>query len=539
MRPRTVFEALAEIAGEHDGAGDAHMLVVPVLSDDLESRRDLLTEVAEFLGGVMLDVTAGAYDHDGDAYDDPLLRGAVQEALSFDRPGGRIEITLVYEAGQLEVQLTSRGRIVTVPSPAEVQLMAIARALFDPRLQDHELAMMLYDETTFDDSSQQAVLTMLTGLGRQAGLRLGSVRTLVPLIRTGGIDRRRHCQLHRGVRYSLTDDEIVRRNPARHLVDTVRKLTASRTQPLVLFLGAGFSASSGMPVGNSVRNKAIRRICQLPDVNDGLDDAALATALYRFAGASGRNLLSERELAIGEEEFVRTLTLEQAARIERDAFEVTVPQTIWDLQKDHNDRLRAPAVVLGDAVHAVHRLIEDGRRVVIVAVNFDELVEHEHRDALDIAVSDGDFERLAPILEAMRMGGDHPEGRVPLLKLHGTINEPESCIVTDEQTRSGISAAKTDALMALVSEMPEKQWVQWVYVGASMRDIDLDLVFGRREFNEAVSERWVAPWLEESVTRFVYSKNRWWAGRGQTVLERTVTESADAFMMSLADEWPG
>lgn len=538
MQPRTVFEALAEIAGEHDQANDGRMLVVPVLSDDLESRRNLLAEVAEFLGGVMLDVTGGTYDSDTPAFDDPLLRGIVAQGLTFDRPGGRIETELVYDSGRLDVHLRSGARAVTVPSPAEKQLMAIARALFDLRLQDHEFAMLLYDETTFDETSQQAVLTMLTGLGRQEDLRLGAVRSLVPFIRTGGLDRERHCQLYRGVRYSLSDDAMIRRNHDRHLFDTVRVLTAKRPQPLVLFLGAGFSASSGMPVGNSMRNKTIRRICWLNDVNDGLSDEALATALFRFAGATGRNLLSERERDVGEEAFARTLTLEQVARIEREFFDVAVPQTISDLQRDHNERLNDPHVRLGDAVYALHKLIDDGRRLVVVTVNFDELVEHDHRDVLDIAVNDDDFERLTPVLAAMRDGETHPSGRVPLLKLHGTINDPESCVVTDEQTRSGISPAKTHALMSLVSDLPPKQRTPWVYVGASMRDIDLDLVFGRREFNESVSERWVAPWPEESVRRFVYSKNRWWVGRGESVVGRTVTETADAFMMALATEWP-
>ncbi|HEX8121866.1 MAG TPA: SIR2 family protein [Solirubrobacteraceae bacterium] len=538
VKPQTLFEALAEIASEHDHADDDHLLVVPVLSDEVESRRDLLAEVAEFLGGVLLDLTAGDYDAEIAAYDDALLRGTVEQSLSFDRPGGRIETQLSYAAGRLDVQLQSRGRTVTVPSPAETQLMAIARALFDERLRDHELALVLYDENTFDETSQQAVLSMLTGLGRQSDLRLGATRTLVPFIRSSGLDRDRHCQLYRGVRYSLAGDSMIRRNRTRHLFDTVRKLTAARPQPLVLFLGAGFSASSKMPVGNSVRNTTIRRICQLNDPHDGRTDEDLAAELFRFANAPGRNLLSEREKDIGETEFARTATLEQAARIERDVFEVVVPQTISDLQERHNARLADPTFRLGDAVYGLHQIIEAGRRVVLVTVNFDELAEHDHRDALDIAVDDDDFTRLASILGAMRQGGAHPDGKIPLLKLHGTINRPETCVVTDEETRSGITPPKTEALMSLVRNLPEGERIPWVYVGASMRDIDLDRVFGLREFNESVSERWVAPWPEGSVRRFVYAKNRWWAGRGESLLDRTVTETADAFMITLAEQWP-
>lgn len=538
MKPQTLLETLAEIAAEHDRHSSGDLLVIPVLSDELESRRDLLAEVAELLGGVLLDVTGGGYDQEIAALDDALLRGTIEGDLSFDRPaGGRSEIALTYSAGRLDAALRSRGRLVTVPSPAETQLMSIARAMFDERLIDHEMAIVLYDENTFDDASQRAVLNMLTGLGRQTGMRLGAARTMVPFIRSSGLDRERHCQLYRGVRYSLTGDTIIRRNRSGHLVDTILKLTAARPEPLVLFLGAGFSASSQMPVGNSVRNTTIRRICGLPDIHDGLTDAELAATLYRFANEPGRDLLSERETDIGEAEFARTATLEQVARIERDLFEVAVPQTILDLQHRHNERLADVHFRFGDAVYALHRLIDARRRLVIVTVDHDELAEHEHGDVLDIAVDDDDFRRLVPILADMRKGGDHPDGKIPMLKLHGTLNRPATCVVTDEQTRSGITPAKADALMALVQNLPPNQRVPWVYVGASMRDIDLDRIFGAHEFNQSVSERWVAPWPEDSVRRFVYAKNRWWAAAGETLLDRTVTETADAFMNALDDQW--
>jgi hypothetical protein len=110
-------------------------------------------------------------------------------------------------------------------------------------------------------------------------------------------------------------------------------------------------------------------------------------------------------------------------------------------------------------------------------------------------------------------------------------------VATDDVTRSGITPPKREALMQLVRDVPEGSHVPWVYVGASMRDIDLDGILGQREFNESVSERWVAPWPEMSVYRFVYTKNRWWAAQGQTLLSRTVTETADAFMNALASGW--
>ena len=230
------------------------------------------------------------------------------------------------------------------------------------------------------------------------------------------------------------------------------------------------------------------------------------------------------------------MTLEQAARIERDLLEVPVPRTVTDFQARHNHRVQITHFRFGDAVYALHQLVDDRRRLVLVTVNFDELPEHGHHDLLDIAIEEDDFARLTPILAEMRKGAEHPEGKVPLLKLHGTINVPETCVVTDTETRSGITPAKREALMSLVTDLPEGHMIPWVYVGASMRDIDLDRIFGAREFNESVSERWVSPWPEDSVRRFINGKNRWWTAR-QTLFDRTVTESADSFMQALAEGW--
>jgi|GEM_PF-886963 len=536
MKPQVLFEALAEIAGEHEQNPSDDLLVVPVLTDELETRRDLLGEVAEFLGGTLLDVSSGLYDQPIGAYDDPALRGAVGAGLSFQHPGGgRSEISLSMVDGKIESTLRSRGRVVTVPSPAETQLLAISRALFVERLAEDELAILLYDEKLFDDDTQAAVLNMLTGLGRQARIRLGGVRTLVPLIRSTGLDRARHCQLHRGVRYSLNGRELVRRHVASHLDDTIRKLIVPRPQPLVLFLGAGFSASSNMPVGNSVRNDTIRRICQIAD--DGHSDEQLAATLFRFATAPGRSLLTNDEIELGEDRFANSVTLEQVVRIEKELFEESVPRTIQSLRQHHNNIIGDSSTRFGDAVYALHRLIQQKRNLILVTVNFDELAEHGQNDAVDIAVEDSEFAALVPILSGMKSGGKHPEGKIPLLKLHGTINSPETCVAADDQTKSGISPQKAQALMALVTDLSAEQRLPWVYVGASMRDIDLNRIFGANEFNDFVSERWVAPWPEASVQRFIDSQNRWWKALGQSLFDRTVTETADAFVSVLAEMW--
>ncbi len=540
MKPQTLFAALTEIAAEHEAHSADHLLVIPTITDDMETRRDLVAEVAEVLGGVLLDAINGGYEGPVRAYDDPVLRGDVQQSLTFEHAqgGGRTETELVFDGEHVDVHLHVRGRKVTIPSPSEARLMGVARALFDIRLVEAELAILLYDEKTLDGDTQLALLSMLAGLGRKPDVRLGGVRTLVPLMHATSLERERHCQPRRGVRFSLIGSELVRRNPTDHMDLTIRRVTAEREQPLVLFLGAGFSASSGMPVGNSVRNSAIRRILEMPDEDDGLTDEELARMLWEHVNRPPTyDLLSPLEKHHGEDVFARNATLEQVARIEAELLDVGVPPSIRELQEHHDRRVEDASYVFGDAIYALHRIIDSGRRLVIVTVNFDELVEYGHADQLDIAVDDDEFERLAEILAEMRGGGDHPDGKVPLLKLHGTISRPETCVVTDRQTRSGITPAKDRALRALIEDLPVDARAPWVYVGASMRDIDLDVVFSAHEFNSSgVNERWVAPWPEESVRRFVETKNRWWAAR-ESLLSHTVTETADAFMTALADQW--
>jgi hypothetical protein len=537
MKPQGLFEALARVAREHEeSAGSDRLLVIPILTDELESRKDLLREVAEFLGGTLLDVSGNDFHETVAGYEDPVLQGVVEQELTFDRPGvGHARVAMSLGDGQADAKLFIQENEVAAPSKAESKLLAIARSLFDARLKEDELAILSYEENAFDEPTQRAVLSLLTGLGRQDGLTLGGVRTLIPLIRASALNPARHCQLYRGVRFSITDAELIQRNPPQHLFGVVRKVTADRPPPPVLFLGAGFSVSSGMPIGNRMRNLAIQRICEITDIAD-LSDEELGCRLFRYGQENG--LLAPRETSISEEEFARQATLEQAIRIERDAFAVPITDTIKYLQQHHNGLLADGAASLGPSVLSLQSIIRRRPRLVLVTVNFDELVEYDCDEFLDILVDDTEFDAAKETLMRMAGGESHPENRVPLLKLHGTINRPETCVATDDATRSGISRAKDEALRGFVESVPVDHRAHWVYVGASMRDIDLNATFTAQAFNTKVSEYWVAPWLERSVAEFVYSKQRWWVSRGEPLLDRVVTETADSFARVLEEKWP-
>lgn len=535
MRPADLFSVFAKIAAEHEAASpDGPSQVIPVLVGALESPRELLEQAAELLGGILLDVTSGSFAGAIAAYDDSGLRAEVETALSSSRPRTRIDLELSYTDGEIDAQLKRNGTLSTVLSAADEELLAVARSLFDERLMRCEMAVMLLSENSFDRDNRQRVLRMLTGLAGRPDLRLGAARTLVVFIQSDELSVPLHCQPKHGIRFSLIGDRLVRRNPSEQMGDTVRKLVVPRPQPLVLFLAAGFSVSSDMPVGNGLRDEAIKRICEL-DPADPRRDEELALVLFEYAKSGGRTWLSTRELGLSPEEFARTLTLEQVGRIESESLDVPIPPVLTELRQLHDTRLSS-GDPLGQAVYELDRIIERGVRLVLITVNFDELIEHHHPDKLDIAVSDADFVDLAPILKTMRDGGDHPNGKIPLLKLHGTISQPETCVVTDKQTRSGVSEAKQNALLALISGLHSGSAIRWTYVGASMRDIDLTHVFSLGPFTHGVNERWVAPYLEPSIEHFVANTQRFWTGR-ENLLSRTVTETADAFLAELATRW--
>jgi hypothetical protein len=126
------------------------------------------------------------------------------------------------------------------------------------------------------------------------------------------------------------------------------------------------------------------------------------------------------------------------------------------------------------------------------------------------------------------------EADVPLLKLHGSIEREETCVVSDEQTEAGIGRGKLRAIRALYSEHKR----MWVYVGASMRDRDLLTVFRDSDFASGTDEVWVAPFLTNTVEDFANSRWAIWKRRDlRTVDERFISETADTFFQALRAAW--
>ena len=173
-------------------------------------------------------------------------------------------------------------------------------------------------------------------------------------------------------------------------------------------------------------------------------------------------------------------------------------------------------------------------RVILAQVNFDCLVEHNSDVDFKLFVTDDEFEE-AP--EYIRRYIDGNADDIPLLKLHGTINDIDTCIVSQEQTEHGVGDPKLGALRALFEGREER--LPWVYVGASMRDQDLLRVLSGEDFGRNLDERWVLPYVVPSVREFGQSREAFWKDTGlQHLQDRVITETSDAFFQVLADGWP-
>jgi len=153
---------------------------------------------------------------------------------------------------------------------------------------------------------------------------------------------------------------------------------------------------------------------------------------------------------------------------------------------------------------------------------------------LKVFASDEEFAGAADYVTRYLSG---EEKDVPLLKFHGSIDRPETCIVSAEQTERGVPVGKLNALRALIDQDRPRVWI---YVGVSMRDQDLLRVFNAPDFGNGVDERWVIPYLPDTVEAYGLNQEPFWRNRPLNTFEdRLTTETADAFFAALRHAWPG
>jgi hypothetical protein len=169
-------------------------------------------------------------------------------------------------------------------------------------------------------------------------------------------------------------------------------------------------------------------------------------------------------------------------------------------------------------------------RLVVLTVNFDTLLDGPASDVRVFATNE-QFEQFPAYLdEYTRVGGP-----TPLLKLHGTIDVRASIVANVEDTLPGLEPARAAALTALMG----KGRANVVYVGYSMRDLDLGPFLGQQVFGLFAEEMWVTPFPEGTVEAFAarYRTRNWLEGDRRSVESRTITQTSDSFIRQLSTAW--
>lgn len=167
---------------------------------------------------------------------------------------------------------------------------------------------------------------------------------------------------------------------------------------------------------------------------------------------------------------------------------------------------------------------------MIATVNFDQQIEVGMTTDNLVIVSRDDFHRYRDTVIA-RLNGERTA--VPILKLHGSIDNFDSLVADLRSTMRGLPTEMTAMLDSIVSTAG---YVPWVWIGCSMRDADLGSWLAGKSGLRELMEWWVDPLPPLSV--YAYAK-KWrdkdWAEIDQTLRERQITEVSDRFLVALIE----
>jgi hypothetical protein len=476
-----------------------------------EPNRALIREITSHVGGLFIDA-AEQWEGVPDRGDAPLehILAAIGEPplVEIQRDG---DLVLARHPDGPEPETNESART----------FLGLVNALLDRRLLEAEFVVLIYDESELDATRAQAAWEIVTAQLR--GMQLGTVRTLLIVVGAAQVNYRRHCARNRGVRFAIQANQLLERRDWGNNQADIGRL-ATTTEPIVLFLAAGASASSGMPVGDVMRDQAMRRLLSF----DGPSEE-LAERFFAYSREIHQLLPGEEEMSLAN--FSRGLTLERVLYLEQqDVAGHNYGPTMLDFAERHRVALERP----GPSVRAVQQMLGLQRRLVLVTVNVDELIEQGHDHELQVFSSEDDFVDCAEYLADYLANG----GRVPLLKVHGTVSRPETVVVSVDRVARGLTAGQEAALDELLGTTDALR--TWIYVGSSMRDRDLIQVLGLPRFANELDEWWVTPFAIPTIDQFINEhRTQLWrdAQRRATPIERTITETADVFLDEFGRLW--
>jgi SIR2-like domain len=519
MSTRAVLELASRVIRELRHANSASTThIVPVVVEDVDVHLGLLEEA--FRHAELSVVRAGDHWAGAEGRLDPLLQRQVENGFLASPSLSAVGASLEAESGVVRARLG--GGAPSALNPGLRMALGLASSLFHDDIQRNSgAAVLAYDEAPLEARLRDDAWGLLTQ--RLRGRAVGQLRMLVVLV-GADLDVGRHCTGEVSCRFAVNDGVFLERRPTAGNLADIRRL--ANEERLILFLAAGASVSSGMPLGNDMRDFALRHLLADPA---GTSES-LARAFRRYVDGTGQMLADELDLT--EEDFGRSLTLERVLREELRRYSPVASPTLSSLAQ-LNDRANANP---GTGVIAIQEMIRCPRRgLVLVTVNFDTLIHHRLNRYVRTFATDRQFRGCARFVRDYFDGTDQ---RVPILKLHGTLPTRASIVATIERVAEGLNTDKAASLEALLPAGDERTAA--VYVGYSMRDRDVTGVLGLPRYANEWDETWVHPHDVSSVNAFIEAHRRqiWTSSqRADTVLERTITETADTFLTALAAAW--
>ena len=476
--------------------------VIPICDDELQLDLALFQAYVERREGLFIYVDHTTASATGNLCS---TRGPLLQAYA--RNSGLI-CTLADDG--THVSATLDGRV----SPSDRVCLAVLERLASSQLDAYEIIFLGYPTAKLDEARQALLWNLCTEVMPAAPPP--RARVFIPAAGVSVVPDN-HCCGSNPVRLAISTGRSIQRQAPAHQKVTLDVILRRLDEPLVLFLGAGASASAKLPLGNRVRDEALRtlRSGYPGDPIDGLRELLDQHDRWRTG-----------EQSMQREVFASHLTLE---RVLREEFFTRLGE----------DRAESPTVKYLDAAcrsalqrsppgrAALHELCSLLPRLVVATVNFDRQIEEGISVDHEVIATPRAFEAHGELI-GRRLSGESAD-RIPILKLHGTIDQPDTMIASVDDTTAGFTEPVSRALDTLFQGTLPRHWV---WIGCSMRDVDMTAYIRQRTFAQ-ITEWWVDPLPADSLTAWV-QEHRWptWPA-GVKLEQRLITERADDFLVAL------
>ena len=231
--------------------GDRHLLL-PCLHEELEKDIHLLQAGAQRCGGTLFFLNSA--DADWEPPKGPISgdRSALIEGM-FAAAGDALPAKVIVEqVGQeIRVRLDGDG------TPVEPSLSPILRAaavIASSAYDEFDLVLMAVIVAPTDPKRRELLWNLLTINPVDLAIK-GEPTTLAPIL-GADLDPETDYLRTPAIRYVVRWDRVIRRSSVNQ-AHAIRTIASLKDRPLVLFLGAGASASAGIPLGNTYRDLAL------------------------------------------------------------------------------------------------------------------------------------------------------------------------------------------------------------------------------------------------------------------------------------------